>query len=57
MPHILVKFKTIKITSIKVILISEWKQKLNWDNLIKNEEQLINESLKIIDIDLKIEIT
>ena len=56
MPHFFAKFKTFKITCIEVILVSKWRQKLNWDDSIKNEEQLTYEPIKIIDINIEIEI-
>ena len=56
MPHFFTKLETFKITCIKIILDSKWSKKLNRDYLIKNEEQLTNEPIKIIDIHLEIEI-
>jgi|APCry1669189844_1035258.scaffolds.fasta_scaffold195095_1 hypothetical protein len=56
MSHFFAKFKTFKITCIEVILVSKWRQKLNWDDSIKNEEQLTYEPIKIININIEIEI-
>ena len=56
MSHFFTKLETFKITCIKIILDSKWSKKLNRDYLIKNEEQLTNEPIKIIDIHLEIEI-
>jgi hypothetical protein len=56
MPYFFAKLETFKITCIEIILDLKWSKKLNRDYLIKNEEQLANEPIKIIDIHLEIEI-